>query len=377
LTPGIKLRPGPADFDPAGGPVSGEDSEAESEVNLRPGVNLGPDPFIDPPLNLDPGLNLTGGPAKKRTFAIREAKLAQDGHARAEQHLYEMLWERARPHDEVSRLITIGFAGIAKLVRLSESNARINLRSLIQKLAIEEYSTYNCEQSTGRTYRILNYSEILRRRREAGYTWVMRKTLAVSFVDPATGEPLLSKPKKKAGPGLKLTGGPPPNLTGGPGLNLGGAPGLNLTGAYREEELENLSREVASSVPVLYEHLSQYGHPDDDVIQRLFLACRREAADCTVDEIVHFIHHKGAVAARLPVHNAMGFLLTAVPKCFCGESFTLYRATAQRERAAQQAQRRREEAELEQWRQEQQALLADPAVDEQEKQWIRKLLRGG
>ncbi|MDZ4801428.1 MAG: hypothetical protein SGI92_24995 [Bryobacteraceae bacterium] len=260
---------------------------------------------------------------------------------------------------------------------MSESNARINLRSLIQKLAIEEHSTYNCEQSTGRTYRILNYSEILRRRREAGYTWVMRKTLAVSFVDPATGEPLLSKLKKKAGSGLKLTRGAPPNLTGDPPPNLTGGPPPNLGGAYREEDLENLSREVASSVPVLYENLSQYGHPDDDVIERLFLACRREAPDCTVDEIVHFIHHKGAVAGRLPVHNAMGFLLAVVPKCFCGESFTLYRVAAQRDRDIQQAQRRREEAELEQWRQEQQALLADPNVDEQEKQWIRKLLRGG
>ena len=32
---------------------------------------------------------------------------------------------------------------MAKMVRLSESNARINVRSLIAKLAIEEYGDYN------------------------------------------------------------------------------------------------------------------------------------------------------------------------------------------------------------------------------------------
>jgi hypothetical protein len=35
--------------------------------------------------------------------------------------------------------------------------------------------------------------EIMRRRREAGLIWFMRRTLAVVFVDPATGHPLLKR----------------------------------------------------------------------------------------------------------------------------------------------------------------------------------------
>src|SRR5438067_1494938 len=111
-------------------------------------------------------------------------------HTRAEQQVYEYLWQNAKALDEVSRTITIGFGAMARMVRLSESNARINVRSLIAKLALQEFRDYNCEKSLGRTYRIFNYSEILKRRREAGLLWYMRRTLAVVFVNPSNGQPL-------------------------------------------------------------------------------------------------------------------------------------------------------------------------------------------
>lgn len=354
-------------------------------LTARPGPDLTPPDQrspapatfpASPPLFTTPPPNLATHPApQKRSFPIREAKLAQDGHTRVEQHVYETLWERAKPHDDISRLMTIGFAAMARLVRLSESNARINLRSLIQKLAIEEHSTYNCEQSLGRTYRIFNYGEILRRRREAGLTWYMRKTLAVVFVDPKTGEPLVSKPKpQKKAPGLNLMGMPGANLGGEAGLNLMPEPPPNLHGLYREQYLVNLSRELDASAPVLYEHLSQYGHPDDDAIRRLFLACKRNSPDCTVDEIAYFVHQKAGLAARMPLHNAIGFLITAVPKCFAGEAFQAFRTEQRRKLEQLETQRRREEAELAQWRAEQEAQLQDPTVPEEEKAYLRKIL---
>jgi hypothetical protein len=114
----------------------------------------------------------------------------EEAHTRAEQQLYEYLWNNASPFDDVSRAITAGFGALSKVVRLSESNTRINVRSLVAKLALEEYASYNCEQSVGRTYRVFSTDEILRRRREAGLVWYMRRTLAVVFVDPVTKEPL-------------------------------------------------------------------------------------------------------------------------------------------------------------------------------------------
>ncbi len=158
------------------------------DSNLIPTTNLIRPSTISSPLKLAPPAEL-----RKRQFAIREMKRYQDAHTRAEQHVYECLWDNASPHDDISRAITIGFGALAKVVGLSESNARINLRNLIAKLAVEEIAQYNCEQSVGRTYRIFCDTEIMRRRREAGLVWFMRRTLAVVFVDPATGQPLLKR----------------------------------------------------------------------------------------------------------------------------------------------------------------------------------------
>lgn len=89
-----------------------------------------------------------------------------------------------------SRLITIGMLALARLSGLSESNARINLRSLQRKLAVEEHSTFVCENSLGRTWRVYSPEQILTRRRAAGLLWYMKRTLAVVFVDPETGSQL-------------------------------------------------------------------------------------------------------------------------------------------------------------------------------------------
>ena len=127
------------------------------------------------PLISRPTLNLTSAPAK-RQFAVRPAHLVEDGHSRAEHQVYAQLWESAGSFDDISRIITLGFASMGKLTALSESNARINLRSLVQKLAIDEHTTYNCAASQGRTYRVYDAAEILRRRHAAGLSWVMRRT---------------------------------------------------------------------------------------------------------------------------------------------------------------------------------------------------------
>src|ERR1035441_3541174 len=112
------------------------DLKLESGINLPPAANLTPDsslipdhplplagepdkkvteserdnPAGRPGLNLIPGRpSLPAGVALKRSFPIRQMRLAQDAHSRAEQAVYQRLWETAKPFDHVSRLITIGF----------------------------------------------------------------------------------------------------------------------------------------------------------------------------------------------------------------------------------------------------------------------------
>jgi hypothetical protein len=398
LTAGIILGPGPD--------LTIETTNARPDLNIGPGPGLMEDPATPgrslplsaPGLKLRPSFTLPSAQSstpqtkpsntalksdepKKRQFPIREMKLAQDAHTRAEQQVYEYLWQNAKALDEVSRTITIGFGAMARMVRLSESNARINVRSLIAKLALEEFRNYNCERSLGRTYRIFNYSEILKRRREAGLLWYMRRTLAVVFVNPSNGQPLAIGPKnvrlRTSGPGPNLTGVRGINLTPEPHANLNAEPGLNLEPLYREEDREqNLREAPSSSDALLFAALGQYGVADDDVLKRLRSQTRNVCPDFTDEELVHFIHSKGHLIRRRDsgISNPIGFLLTSVPKCFVGESFQLFRKTQKEARDREAAERALREAEFENWRREQQAILDDPNTSEEDKKWARKML---
>jgi hypothetical protein len=74
------------------------------------------------------------------------------------------------------------------------------------------------------------------------------------------------------------------------------------------------------------------------------------------------------------VHNPIGFLLAAVPKCFSSDNFQKLRQERTQGRELDSQQEAKEQAEAERWRKSQEALLSDPAVSEQEKHLIRLCL---
>ncbi len=115
---------------------------------------------------------------------IREALTIEDAHSRGEQAVYEVLYRVGRQYQGDSRILTIGLRTLAEMSRMAYSNCKANVRSLAQKLAIEARGDFS--YTAGRTYIIYGPEEILRRRRIAGLTHVLR-TRGVIFVDPATG----------------------------------------------------------------------------------------------------------------------------------------------------------------------------------------------
>ena len=206
----------------------------------------------------------------------------------------------------------------------------------------------------------------------------MRRTLAVVFVDPVTKEPLDLGARKRIRQEY-VNSGPGPNLRPDPGINLGPPPGPKLiphTVFSKEEFREELLRETSSSSSSVYEALSVYATVDDDVVTRLRTATRRACADYTDAELVHFVHAKGALLQRpgRRISSAIGFLLTAVPKCFTGESFQAFRQSRveQERRLVEEHDRRMEE--LRAWQAAQQAILDDPATSEADRSLVRRLL---
>ncbi len=104
--------------------------------------------------------------------------------------MYTTLWDASEPYSPEARIVTMGFGAMSRIVRLSLNNCRLNIRSLIRKLAVEEWKAAECERKIGKTYLIYNTNTVLRRRKAAGLEWVIR-TRGVAFVDPKTGAPML------------------------------------------------------------------------------------------------------------------------------------------------------------------------------------------
>jgi hypothetical protein len=147
-------------------------------------ADTGSVPATDP----GPGL-LKSITARYQKPKPRQALRVEDGHSHIEQHVYEVLWQTASPYNEQARMITIGFGMMSSLMRLSLNNCRLNVRSLIRKLAIEELREELCQQGVGKTYLIYAPDAILQRRHQAGLGWVIR-TRGVAFVHPTTGKPI-------------------------------------------------------------------------------------------------------------------------------------------------------------------------------------------
>jgi hypothetical protein len=83
---------------------------------------------------------------------------------------------------------------------------------------------------------------------------------------------------------------------------------------------------------------------DHGAIALLWNECRLRAADCTGEEVLHFAEGIAAVCASGRIKNPIGFLLTAVPKCFEGPAFLGFRKEQQRK---QEEERRRQQREQE------------------------------
>jgi hypothetical protein len=160
-----------------------------------------------------------------------------------------------------------------------------------------------------------------------------------------------------------------------PGLAYVSVPILE-SGHIGKDALENKASSSSSSSSAIYQVLSKYGAVDDDIVNRLIRNCKQQAPDCTDEEIIHFTEEKGSLVRVRDsrIYSPIGFLLTAVPKCLSGEAFRLYREEEMKRREAEAAYEARRQAELDEWRREQEARLADPSVSEQDKQFIRECL---
>lgn len=290
----------------------------------------------------------------------------QDAHSLAEQAVYDAMYRTGKPHQGDSRVLTIGLRTLAELSRMAYSNCKANVRSLVAKLALEERPGFSYTE--GRTYIIYSFREILRRRRAAGLTHVIR-TRGVAFVDPATG---LELPDSSAPQSGALESRARDSKSSAFERDRASAPGRPESSAPQAPAyirnrniIRNTEEESSSSLTAIVGALARYvPDVDDDVAADLWRRCLDNAPAARIDEILRVIHLKaGKPGIRVP----LGFLLTAVPKCFKGDSYRQFRAERERSREVTLERDRLFAAEI----------LKSPEADEEQKQWAREVLGAG
>lgn len=315
---------------------------------------------------------------------VKRIRLAQDVINSAEESVYDTLWNgRLVASDDLSRLVQAGYDYLVKRTRLSRKTIQRIVAKLLEKDFIEVDTRADIYQRTATVYRVFSYKAVLERNTKKGRLHVAKMGPGFSYARPvqtsdipgegninmATVDTSIVTPVVNK---AMATVAKPPTVT----VVKNDRPTVVKMSPYLldAKSLDSTSSEHAA----VRSALSDYGNPDDDVVSQLLAACRSYASDCTEDEVVHFIREKGHLLQRRDnrVQNPLGFLLTAVPKCFSGQPLSEYRGREAARAGAPGPSTATvpEDPALLRWRKEQERALSDPSVSEQEKHLIRLCL---
>ena len=275
---------------------------------------------------------------------VKRIRLAQDVINSGEECVYDTLWNAKLlevDERESCRLVQAGYDYLVKRTRLSRKTIQRVIAKLIEKDFIAVETRADIYERAATVYRVFSYKAVLERNLRKGRVHAAKIGPGFAYAKPLEGEEnqqllldmaTVVESKEKTGAGDMTT---MVNLTTVTVVNEYPTTVVKLSPYLLEQDvLDNTSSALA-----VQQALLMYGPADDDVVSRLVRACRDEAPDCTPEEIVHFIHEKGALvrAKDSRVYNPLGFLAAVVPKCLGGEAFRLYREQRAQERQAETA----------------------------------------
>lgn len=313
---------------------------------------------------------------------VRRIRLAQDVINSAEENVYDTLWNAKliqTDERESCRIVQAGYDYLVKRTRLARKTIQRIVAKLLEKDFIAVETRADIYQRSATVYRVFSYKAVLENHGRKGRLYVAKMGPGFSYAKPL--ENLINQSEiesnattidtYKVTPIVESPVTTVARETTVTVVKIDRPTVVNMSGHL----LDTYALDIASS-SALRQELSLYGPVDDDAVYQLVARCTEQARDCTEEEILHFVRDKGALIQKKKgtVYNPLGFLLTAVPRCFAAESLRAYREEMQRQRESKARSDVREHAAMERWRREQEASLSDPNVSEQEKHLIRLCL---
>jgi predicted transcriptional regulator len=313
---------------------------------------------------------------------VRKIRLAQDVINSAEENVYDTLWNAKliqTDERESCRIVQAGYDYLVKRTRLARKTIQRIVAKLLEKDFIAIETRADIYQRTATVYRVFSYKAVLDKHIKKGRLYVAKMGPGFSYAKPLE---TMSNPTEST---LDMSTVVTQHLTTIAGTDMTTMANETTVTVVKIDRptVVKMSPHLLdtyvlgkTSSSALYQELRLHGPIDDDVVQQLITRCRELAPDCTEDEVIHFIREKSVLIQKKKgtVYNPIGFLMTAVPRCFAPDTLRAYRAEVDRERKGQAINEVREQAAAERWRREQEDSLADPNISEQEKHLIRLCL---
>ncbi|MBV9264981.1 MAG: hypothetical protein JO061_02315 [Acidobacteriaceae bacterium] len=320
---------------------------------------------------------------------VKRIRLAQDVINSAEECVYDTLWNAklvSTDDRESCRLVQAGYDYLVKRTRLARKTIQRIIAKLLEKDFIAIETRADIYQRAPTIYRVFSYKAVLDRHVRKGRLYVAKMGPGFSYARPLdSNTSSVARPAEMSDMTTVARSNMSSVVTGDVSTMVpettvtvvknNRSTVVKMSGHLLDTNVLD-STTSSSAYPVVYAALNQLGPIDDDAVVRLVAACRAQAADCTESEIVHFVREKASHIQKREsrVHSPIGFLLTAVPKCFSGEVLKKYRNDRMREQESESSREAEEQASVDRWRREQEAALLDPSVSEQEKHLIRLCL---
>ncbi len=315
---------------------------------------------------------------------VRKIRLAQDVINSAEENVYDTLWNAKllqTEEREGCRIVQAGYDYLVKRTRLARKTIQRIVAKLLEKDFIAIETRADIYQRSATVYRVYSYKSVLDRHIKKGRLYVAKMGPGFSYAQPLDQN-------------LQVPAATADNVTTVDMLNVIPMVSNDMATVAKETTvtmvkidrptvvkmsphlLDTSVLDKTSSSAVIHRELNQYAPADDDAAKQLLARCREIAPDCTEEEIVYFIRQKSSLLEKKKdtVYNPLGFLLTAVPRCFQPENLRSHRAESLRQQEGKAVDQSREQAAMDRWRREQEASLADPNLSAQEKHLIRLCL---
>ena len=280
---------------------------------------------------------------------VRRITLAQDALSLTEEKVYDILWGPRNLRRDEYRLIHYS------LQRLSH-DARINIktvRELMPRLTDKGFIDIECEadprRNTATLYRVWSYTSVLQRQRQRNRQYVVKTGKGVFYASPvsasleATATPMGFEPAPAGAAPMGLRPTPtgaeptaPVGVASSKPMGPGAIPSIDI--ALEAENRQTSSATYASVVAAIRDGFGS--EPDTSLIDYILAECHRNAIEATGEpatgaELVYFAESKiRNLAGARNIRNHMAVLRRALPECFSGEAFRIYRKLAAERRQA-------------------------------------------